>query len=168
MLTENQKTQRQSKFRRIKKGNKFFFFLSIFFFIFNISIFGSLSFSVGAGVERINETAPFLTTQLKTEYLFFDNDFTYLHEFGIIDTLGFSLKLDNELSPSLGISTAFGYNNTGDFFFEKDGIMLNAGIMYSNDVYTLLLKIGEYITFEGEMGQMPTIKFSCSIKIGEW
>lgn len=151
-----------------KSRIKSFILLISIFIPFTTTMLGSLTFSMGAGVERIEETVPFLTAQLKTEYLFLDNDFTYLQEFGIIDTLGFSLKLDNELSPSLGISTAFGYNNMGDFFFEKDGVILNAGIMYSNDVYTLLLEFGEYITFEGEMGQMSIIKFSCSIKIGEW
>jgi hypothetical protein len=152
----------------MKNKTKFCLSLIAALILLNTTILASVTFNMGAGVERINDTVPFLTTQLKTEYLFLENDFTYFQEFGIIDMLGFSFKLDNELSPSLGISTAFGYNNTGDFFFEKDGIILNVGIMYSNDVYTLLLKVGEYINFDGEIGKAPIIKFSCSIKIGEW
>jgi len=162
------KMMKRSKLGRSKKKTKIVFSLMALFFIFNITALGSLTFSLGAGVGSMEEATPFLTTQLKTEYLFLDNDFTYLPEFGIIDMAGVSLKFDNELTPSLGISTAFGYNNMDEFFFEKNGLILNAGIVYSNDVYTLLLKIGEYVSFKGEIGQMPIIKFSCSIKIGEW
>ncbi|MFW6263663.1 MAG: hypothetical protein ACOC34_06490 [Thermotogota bacterium] len=133
--------------------------------------FGSLfalRFDIGVGAEKIEHTVPFLHFNLNTRYLVFENDFTYVHEFGMIDTIGLFLKLNSEITPKFGISTCWGYNQHEGLFFEKNGLIINAGFYYFLEQYAIGFKVGEYIGFDGRISELPIIKFSCTIKIGEW
>jgi|SRR6056297_1655918 len=143
----------------------------IFCLLLFLVAFGSLfaiRFDIGIGAEKIEYAVPFVHLNLNSRYIIFENDFTYLHEFGIIDTIGIFLKLDSPLTPKFGISTCWGYNQFDGFFFEKNGLILSAGFSYFLEKYSVAFKVGEYLTFDGRISEIPVIKFSCSIKIGEW
>lgn len=141
-------------------------FCLLFLFAFG-SLF-ALRFDIGVGVEKVEHVAPFVHLNLNSRYLIFENDFTYAHEFGIIDTIGLFLKLNSSLTPKFGISACWGYNQFEGLFFEKNGLIINAGFSYFLDHYSIAFNVGEYISFDGRISELPIIKFSCSIKIGEW
>ncbi len=161
------KVEKKSEITEISLINKFLILCLLFFLITFCSTF-ALRFDMGIGAEKIVNTVPFLHLNLNTNYLIFENDFTYLQEFGMIDTLGIFFKLDSKLTPKFGISTCWGYNQLKGFFFEKNGIILTAGISYFLERYSVAFSVGEYIAFDGRISERPIIKFSCSIKIGEW
>ena len=148
-------------------SKKLLIFCLLFFFVICGNLF-AMRFDIGLGAEKIEDTVPFVRLNLNGRYIQFENDFTYLHEFGIIDMVGVFLKLDSPLTPKFGISTCWGYNHFEGFFFEKNGVIVNAGFSYFLDEYAVSLNVGEYLTFDGRISEMPIIKFSCSIKIGEW
>ena len=137
-------------------------------FLFTFGSLFALRFDIGVGAEKIEQVSPFLHLNLNSRYVIFENDFTYVHEFGMIDTIGFFLKLNSSLTPKFGISTCWGYNQREGLFFEKNGLIINAGFIYFSDQYAIGFSIGEFITFDGRISESPIIKFSCSIKIGEW
>ena len=144
------------------------FLIFCLLFLLTVGSLFALRFDMGVGVEKVEYVAPFLHLNLNSRYLIFENDFTYVHEFGIIDTIGVFLKLDSALTPKFGISTCWGYNQFEGFFFEKNGLIVNAGFLYLLNHYAIGFTVGEYISFNGRISELPIIKFSCSIKIGEW
>src|SRR6056297_1924429 len=97
----------------------------------------ALRLDFGIGAENIEQAAPFLHVKLNTNYLIFENDFTYRQEFGMIDTLGIFFKLDSKLTPKFGISTCWGYNLTEGLFFEKNGLIVTGGFSYFLEKYAI-------------------------------
>ncbi|HPF16888.1 MAG TPA: hypothetical protein PLN92_04835 [Thermotogota bacterium] len=159
--------------KKTVKSYKISFFLK---FLILIILFSGLfactamayRFDIGVGVEKIDHAFPFVHCCVNTKYILLENDFAYLHEFGMIDTIGFFLKLDSVLTPKFGISACWGYNQIEGFFFEKNGIIVTAGLAYCLDRYSVSFSAGQFVAFDGRISEKPTIKFSCSIKIGEW
>ena len=137
-------------------------------FFVALSMLYAMRLDMGVGAESIDTTVPFLKLDLSADYFKIENDFVYRHEFGIIDTLGMFLKLDSKLTPFFGVSSCWGYNQDEGFFIEDKGLILNAGLSFYHEKYAVTFQVGEYITFDGKISEIPIIKFSCSIKIGEW
>jgi len=157
------KTVKRTEFSTTKKIQILLLFLMFTF----VNAFG-LRCDLGIGVEKVDHAVTFLHFNVNTNYILFENDFAYLHEFGMIDTMGIFLKLDSVLTPKFGISTCWGYNQYEGLFFEKNGVIVTAGLSYFLDRYMIAFSAGEFVTFDGRISEKPTIKFSCSIKIGEW
>ena len=129
---------------------------------------GSVQFEVGAGIEQIRTPVPFVNMNFHGDYFMIDNDLGYRPEFGIIDMVGLSLKFKGNLAPFFGLSGAFGYNVDEGPFFEHNGLIFNGGVFYENERYSILLKMGQYMTFDGEFSAYPILKITCSFTIGEW
>ena len=127
-----------------------------------------MKFGVGTGIEQLKTPVPFVNTNFHGDYFIIDNDFVYRHEFGIIDMVGLSLKYRGNLSPFFGLSGVFGYNVDDGPFIERNGIIVNGGLFYENERYSLYLKLGQYMTFSGEFSAYPLLKITCSFTIGEW
>jgi len=158
------KTVKQIEFSIFDKFLILFLLFLLFLFVHSFAIRCDL----GIGVERVDQAIAFLHFNVNTKYILLENDFAYLHEFGMIDTVGIFLKLDSVLTPKFGLSTCWGYNQDEGFFFEKNGVIVTVGLSYYLDRYTVAFSAGEYVSFDGSISENPTIKFSCSIKIGEW
>jgi len=158
--------------KTVKRYKISFFLKSLVLLLLFLVLFSSnvmaYRFDIGVGVEKIEYAFPFLHCNVNTKYILLENDFAYLHEFGMIDTIGLFFKLDSVLTPKFGISTCWGYNQDEGFFFEKNGLIVTAGLSYFLDRYTVAFSAGQFVSFDGRISEKPTIKFSCSIKIGEW
>jgi len=137
-------------------------------FLFTFGSVFALRLDLGVGVEKVDHVAPFVHGELSGQYFVFENDFTYLHEFGMIDTMGVFLKSHSKLAPKIGIAFSWGYHQNDGFFLEQNGLFVYAGIGYYLEAYSISFNVGEYVTFDGRVSERPIIKFSCSIKIGEW